>query len=215
MPMGRTKGQFSKAKAWVKSKYLYIRKNKRYVALVAGLFVIACISVGMNSTRQIHTTQLLDTIARVESNNNYNAYYGKPRNTSIKFTTMSVRDVVVWQKDFIKQGNSSSAVGRYQILLPTLQGLVKELKIDESAKFDETLQDRFAATLLERRGLSNYVNNKITREQFAHNISKEWAALPKVIGENPEQSYYAGDGINQARISIEDLYASIATLKKL
>ena len=43
---------------------------------------------------------------------------------------------------------------------------------------------------------------RLRREEFAHNLSKEWAALPKAVGKNPEQSYYAGDGLNKARLSI-------------
>jgi hypothetical protein len=59
------------------------------------------------------------------------------------------------------------------------------------------------------------VDNKISREEFAYNLSKEWAALPKTIGENPEQSYYASDGLNKAQVSVAELYASIATVRKL
>ncbi|MNH18498.1 hypothetical protein D3C72_1827850 [compost metagenome] len=93
--------------------------------------------------------------------------------------------------------------------------MIRELKIDENAKFDETLQDRLAIRLLERRGIREYVNNKLSREAFAHNLSKEWAALPKAIGENPDQSYYAGDGLNKAQLSLEEIYSSIATVRKL
>jgi muramidase (phage lysozyme) len=155
---------------------------------------------------------LLNTIAKGESNGNYDAYFGQASNTTIRFTDMSVKEVLQWQQDYVKQGNPSSAVGKYQIIRPTLAGLVKELDIDSGAKFDEALQDRMAIALLERRGSEDYVGKKLTREQFAANLAKEWAALPKIIGANPEQSYYAGDGINKVQITIAEVYKALATL---
>ncbi|MNH58463.1 hypothetical protein D3C73_102630 [compost metagenome] len=183
------------------------------ILILGGL--VSLILLNMQDTQKIHAAGLLDTIARVESKNNYNAYFSRPNNTSIQFTSMTVKEVSVWQKQFVEQGNPSSAVGRYQFINSTLQGLIRELKIDENAKFDETLQDRLAIRLLERRGIREYVNNKLSREAFAHNLSKEWAALPKAIGENPDQSYYAGDGLNKAQLSLEEIYSSIATVRKL
>lgn len=54
---------------------------------------------------------------------------------------------------------------------------------------------------------------KISREQFAANLAMEWAALPRIIGGNPTQSYYAGDGLNKARISTGEVLAAIDKLK--
>jgi conjugal transfer mating pair stabilization protein TraG len=169
----------------------------------------------MQGMQKLHTAELLNTIAKVESKYNYNAYFGNPNNSSIQFTDMTVDEVLEWQKEFIKQGNPSSAVGRYQFIDSTLRELTQDLKIDGKIKFDESLQDSLANTLLERRGVREYVDNKISREEFAYNLSKEWAALPKTIGENPEQSYYASDGLNKAQVSVAELYASIATVRKL
>ena len=180
---------------------------------IGGLASVAIMN--MQNDPKLHTAELLNTIAKVESKNNYNAYFGNPNNTSIQFTAMTVGEVLAWQKQFVQQGNPSSAVGRYQFIDSTLLGLVRELKIDENAKFDEALQDRLAVALLERRGVREYVDNKISREAFAHSLSKEWAALPKAIGDNPESSYYAGDGLNKAQISVDEIYASIATVRKL
>ena len=180
---------------------------------IGGLASVAIMN--MQNDPKLHTAELLNTIAKVESKNNYNAYFGNPNNTSIQFTAMTVGEVLAWQKQFVQQGNPSSAVGRYQFIDSTLRGLVRELEIDENAKFDEALQDRLAVALLERRGVREYVDNKISREAFAHSLSKEWAALPKAIGDNPESSYYAGDGLNKAQISVDEIYASIATVRKL
>src|SRR5688500_6817427 len=158
-------------------------------------------------------SSLLTTIAKGESNGNYNAYFGNAANTAIHFTEMSVDEVLQWQEEYVRQGSPSSAVGKYQIVRPTLTGLVSELGIDPKARFDEAMQDRMAIALLERRGALAYVEKELTREQFAANLAKEWAALPKVTGMSPEESYYAHDGLNESRISVDEVYKALAMLE--
>jgi conjugal transfer mating pair stabilization protein TraG len=183
------------------------------MVLLAGLG--AATIMYMQDSQKLYTADLLTTIAKVESKNNYNAYFGNAGNTSVQFTSMTVGEVLAWQEQFIEQGNPSSAVGRYQFIDSTLRGLVQQLKIDQTTKFDEALQDKLAVALLERRGIREYVSDKISREEFAHNLSKEWAALPRAIGDQPEQSYYANDGLNKAQLSVDEIYRSIATVRKL
>ncbi len=168
----------------------------------------------MQKQQNVYATDLLNMIAKVESKYNYDAYFGNPDNTSVRFTSMSVAQVLAWQKQFIEDGSPSSAVGRYQFMDTTLSGLTKELHIDPASKFDKTLQDKLAVALLERRGLREYINGTLTREKFANNLSKEWAALPKVIGDHPEQSYYARDGLNKALLSLPEFYAGLATVHR-
>ena len=157
---------------------------------------------------------LLNVIAEGESSGNYNAYYGHAANAAVRFTSMSVEDVLRWQEEYVRQGSVSSAVGRYQIVRPTLTKLVKEQHIEPSARFDEKLQDRMAIALLERRGSVAYVEENLSREQFAANLAQEWAALPRVTGTNPAESYYAGDGINASRISVDAVLDALDVLKK-
>lgn len=200
-----------------RSRYLsgILRKPAGVVGLLALGGAASLILLNMHETQKIHTAELLDTIAKVESRYNYNAYFGNANNASIRFTDMTISEVLAWQKQFVNEGNASSAVGRYQFIDSTLAGLVRQLNIDGSMKFDEAMQDRLAVALLERRGVREYVDNKISREEFAHSLSKEWAALPKAKGDNPEQSYYAGDGLNKAQLSLAEVYAGIATVRKL
>jgi len=156
---------------------------------------------------------LLNLIASVESGDNYNAYFGNSRNREIDFTSMPVADVIKWQKNYVASGSPSSAVGRYQIINTTLEGLVDELAIEPSQKFDPPTQDKMAIALLERRGSEQYVNEEISREQFAANLAKEWAALPKVIGSDPTKSYYAGDGLNTSRIEPKKVLDAIKPIE--
>ena len=174
-------------------------------AVVFVLFTFVYASYMANKQIEINSTAhapLLDLIARAESNDNYNAYFSNPQNRTIEFTTMTIAEVLNWQKEFVAQGSPSSAVGRYQIINTTLKGLVRQLSIDSSQKFDKPMQDRLAVALLERRGVKAYVNNEITRYEFAANIAKEWAALPRVFGDNPQDSYYASDGLNRSRVDV-------------
>lgn len=152
---------------------------------------------------------LLQLIAEAESEGNYNAYFSNAGNTTIDFTNMTIGEVQTWQKEFVKQGNPSDAVGKYQIISPTLRSLVKEMNLDTSHKFDKSIQDRMAMTLLERRGADDFVNYELSREEFAAQLAKEWAGLPKVLGENPHDSYYAGDGLNKSLVSVEEVLAVI------
>lgn len=152
---------------------------------------------------------ILDLIARAESNDNYNAYYGNSRNTEIKFTEMTITEVMNWQQQFVAQGNASSAVGRYQIIDGTLAGLVRRLNINPDQKFDEAMQDRLAIALLERRGALDYITRQLSSQQFAANLAMEWAGLPRVIGGDPNASYYAGDGLNASRANVDEVMKAI------
>lgn len=156
---------------------------------------------------------LLDTIAKGESNGNYNAHFGNASNTAVVFTKMTVGDVLKWQNDFVAQGSPSNAVGKYQIIQPTLEGLVGQLQIPLSARFDEALQDKLALALLERRGVNEYLQNQLSHQQFAANLAMEWAALPKMTGDNPEQSFYAGDGLNKVQVTTDEIYSALALLR--
>ncbi len=185
--------------------------------LVGGVVILAIVmSYNSNNSSSIDSAAyapLLNTIAKGESGGNYNAHFGNPANTAIQFTDMTIGEVLEWQDSHVKDGNVSSAVGKYQIIKPTLTELVDKLGIDQSVKFDKTLQDQMAIALIERRGSIEYVDSKLTREQFAANLAKEWAALPKITGANPDESYYSGDGINKSNISVDEVFGALTTLK--
>jgi hypothetical protein len=184
------------------------------VFILIGIFVYATYMQNKRLTVDSATyAPLLQLIAKVESKGNYNAYFGNASNSSINFTAMSIAEVMKWQSDHVSQGNLSSAVGKYQIVDKTLSGLVRQLGIDTSQMFDQTMQDQLAIALLERRGAESYINQELTRDQFAANLAKEWAALPKVIGEKPGASYYAGDGLNKSLVSVNEVMKAIEPIR--
>lgn len=195
-------------------------KNRSFALLIA--MVLLCIStivyaVYIDKKRltidPATYAPLLGLIAQAESHGNYNAYFGNADNKSVNFTSMSIADVLKWQSDFIEQGSPSSAVGRYQFLNTTLSGLVQQLNLDAGQKFNESMQDKLAIALLERRGSEEYINEELPREQFAANLAKEWAGLPKVIGESPNDSYYASDGLNKARVTVDEVMKAIEPIR--
>jgi muramidase (phage lysozyme) len=182
--------------------------------LATGIFAYAVYMTTQRlSVKPESYASLLHLIAKAESNDNYNAYFGNGGNSSIDFTRMSIAQVMQWQKDFVAQGSPSSAVGRYQIINTTLAGLVDELGFSPDQKFDKKTQDAMAIALLERRGSELYVNEELTQEQFAANLAKEWAALPKITGVNPQRSYYAGDGLNESRVEPKDVLDAIEPIE--
>lgn len=200
-----------------KIKKLYKSTQSRQIGLLFGIILLCFCTISYANYMQNKRLSvdpasyepLLRLIAGVESKNNYNAYFGNATNTQIDFTNMSIADVMQWQKAFVDQGNYSSAVGRYQIINTTIDGLVRRLGTDTSQKFDKTTQDAFAIALLERRGSIEFINKELTNEQFAANLAKEWAALPKMIGQNPNDSYYAGDGVNKALVNADEVLSAI------
>lgn len=156
---------------------------------------------------------LLRVIAQAESKGNYNAFFGDAHNTSVHFTKMTIQEVLEWQASYVAQGSPSSAVGRYQFLNTTLEGLVDQYGIDRQSVFSEELQDKLATLLLERRGSEAYVNKELTRHDFAANLAKEWASLPMIAGEHPEKSYYEADGINKALVAPRDVLGAVDAVR--
>lgn len=182
------------------------------IVILVGIMIVE--SRGIASVDPRAYQPLLSVIAKGESGGNYNAYFGNPGNTEVRFTDMTLQQVLSWQEDHQNKGNVSNAVGKYQIIQPTLNGLIATLSLKLDEKFDENLQDRLAVKLLEQRGAHDYLMKKISREDFAANISMEWAALPKLKGDNPESSYYAGDGLNRSHISVGEVLGALDSVEE-
>lgn len=141
--------------------------------------------------------QILDFVAGPESGGNYNAFYGNGGSTK-DLSTMTVNEVLAWQKSRTDGGSPSSATGRYQFMRKTLTGLRDELGLTGNEKFTPQLQDNLALALLRRRGYDKFRTGKMTTEQFAENLALEWAGLPSL---QTGRSAYDGDGLNKSGVS--------------
>jgi hypothetical protein len=163
---------------------------------------------------------LLDFIAQPESEGDPNAIWGridKADRPKQPVTSMTFGEVLAWQ-DSIDHKYMSEAVGKWQFLEDTLRGAYLGAGLKQTDRFSEENQRRVALVLLRRRGLNDYLRGEIPAVRFAQNISKEWASMPCTIkdrrGRRPRgQSYYAGDGLNKAHVSISALMKAVHDAK--
>ncbi|HET7410702.1 MAG TPA: hypothetical protein VFJ13_10935 [Paracoccaceae bacterium] len=152
----------------------------------------------------------LDFIAQYESLGNYNAYFAHARNVDDpRFTSMTIDEVLAWQ-----QGRKYSACGKYQIIRATLIGLKAQLGLAGTELYDPERQDALAFTLLQRRGLKEFLAGRVSTEDFALSVAREWAALPGVKPPHGERSVYAGDDVNHALVNRATYLAAIAKMKE-
>ncbi|PZM83918.1 hypothetical protein DLH72_03060 [Candidatus Gracilibacteria bacterium] len=154
---------------------------------------------------------LLDLISVFESGGNYNSLYGKGSQTKIKFTDMTISQVLQFQDSYVAKGSASSAVGKYQFIRKTLRACVQATGISLDTKFNEETQDKLGLYLLKLRGLDKFKSGQMSVEQFQLNLSKEWASIPKDSG---GKSFYAGDGLNAAHLPHKKIYSYLQNMRK-
>ncbi len=133
---------------------------------------------------------MLDMIAAHESGGNYNVMLG---GKTANLTGGSINDAIRLGKENVSRGAASSAVGRYQFLSGTLEGLKKQLGLTGNEKFDEAMQDKLATQLMKNRGLDSYLAGKICPDAFMKNLSMEWASLPAAMDGHGYYDGYAGN----------------------
>ena len=144
--------------------------------------------------------RVLDLIGMLEAPGGYNTvYYGVRTNPPRPITSMTVSEVLDWQRDTVGAGSVSSAAGRYQIIRPTLQSLVDQGVVAPGARFDAATQDRLGRHLLRETGY----RSGDASPQTANAIARVWAALPRVGGPGEGLSMYHGIAGNHALISAE------------
>jgi hypothetical protein len=140
------------------------------------------------------TARLLNLIGRVESGGNYNILVGG--RTEPNLANMTVAQVLEFQRGMIGRGHESTAVGKYQIIRSTLQGLVNNGAVSLNEKFSPATQDRLAIALLNERGYQRYLQGAMTVHEFADRVAQQWASFPMPDG----TSAYAGVGSNKALV---------------
>ncbi|MBW4985066.1 hypothetical protein KZZ07_21205 [Mameliella sp. CS4] len=165
---------------------------------------------------------LLAVLRLHESANDYGAVWGGIKSQDHPprpLVEMTVGQVLDWQ-DSIDRLYQSEAAGAYQILEDTLRGLYREAGVPLTARYDRATQNRLALALLRRRGLDDFLAGRISDAAFALSLAKEWASLPvphdvQVKGRTVRagQSYYAGDGLNKAHASIEEVMTALRQIR--
>lgn len=155
---------------------------------------------------------LLDFIAIRESAGNYDAFIGHANNRD-PLDGNTINGIYMFQRKLLSWGEPSSAVGRYQFIQKTLNALVQQAGVALTDRFTHELQDRFASMLLDQRGYGRWLAGDLSDEDFAHNLSCEWASLPDP--QNDGKSHYDGVGPNHAGQTLDAVYAALAAARKL
>ncbi len=142
--------------------------------------------------------KVLNFIARYESGGNYNVVHG---GTTAPLTSMTITQVIDYQRQMLAKGHESTAVGRYQYLRDSLLDVVKYMGIDPATKFDERTQDAIATADMRRRcGLDQWLSGTLADAAFLTKLSKVWAGLPNAT---TGISSYAATGSNKAGTSAD------------
>lgn len=154
----------------------------------------------------------------VEGSKGYETIYG---GKTAPLTKMTLPEVLRFQKEeMVGKGMKSSAVGLYQMISKNVSSYIDKLKKEgvdpNKVVFDEKTQDAMAQWLISQKStLSKWLDGKLPLEKIDDaltNFAQIWAAAPvsQTITNNagrtvqPGQSYYAGDGLNKALISVDD-----------
>jgi muramidase (phage lysozyme) len=161
-------------------------------------------------TKDRQTDALLDFIAQVESDGNYDAVIGNAH-PDMELAKLTIRQIYSLQIALIHKTGRSSAVGRYQILHQTLKDLVTRYSIAEKTKFTPVVQDHLASLLLKKRGYDKWQRSLITDVTFTHELSKEWASFPDPL--NKGKSHYDNVAGNHAAYSLDQVYEVLTALK--
>ena len=149
-----------------------------------------------------NTAGLADFIGKLESGNDYTKMVGGKQDASVLGKTID---------ELEKEKGGQFAMGRYQIQMRTAKEVLKNAGIDTSKfKFDQAGQDKIFELLLKRRGIEDFKSGKITKEQFAKNLSMEWAALPQ---DASGKGYYDGVGTNKSLTSFSSVLGQLDQLK--
>lgn len=135
---------------------------------------------------------MLNMIGALEAPAGYDQVYsGVVDHPPRRITTMTVDEVLAWQRQTVRT-SVSSAAGRYQIIRPTLQGLLDKGVVSGDEVFSPSVQDRCGRHLLRQTGY----RDGVTDPAVADRIAGVWAALPTQSGD----SFYEGIAGNKSLI---------------
>lgn len=150
---------------------------------------------------------LLDFIGLIEAPRGYGTIFRNRQNRLDKpLTAMTLAEILAAQPGW-SEANGSGAAGRYQVIEQTLAGAIAELGLDPASRFEPALQDRIGFHLLRRRGFDQFAAGTLPLAGFALALAQEWAAFPVLAAISgahrqvePGETFYAGDGRNEALI---------------
>lgn len=154
------------------------------------------------SKPQGNIQKILDYIGLKEARGRYDMLVGGK--TKSDLTTMTVADVLEFQKTMRANGHETTALGKYQIIKDTLAGLVKNGTIAMNDVFNSATQDKAAIGLLREKGLDKWLSGQLSKDEFADRVARVWASMPMSSGKSSAE----GVGSNKALGSRADYLAA-------
>ena len=123
---------------------------------------------------------LLDMISSGESpGGGYTAMF--PSESHPQILGMSINEVIAFQKEKLKDGRRSAAIGRYQMLYP--ENYAKAAGIPLTAKFSPENQDKMVIAYLKKyRKLDLWLQGKISDAAFSEELAREFGTFKSASG---------------------------------
>lgn len=171
---------------------------------LAGLSCLAASVCGMapgeaQARAEVLDRPFLELLGYIEGPEGYNQLSHYVTAKPIRpISTLSINQVLDYQRMLRQQGAKSTAVGRYQFIYKTLLHLTKIHKIDRNRKFDSHMQDYLARLEMERCG---YYDPSIKVTKLGNCLASVWAALPLLDGKHRGKSKYEKMKINSSQTS--------------
>lgn len=155
-------------------------------------------------------TGLLDFIAQFEGQD-YNRMMGQNKTpVDQDLSKMTLAELIDFQQKRVNQGFASGAAGRYQIITPTLKGLISKMKLDPNTTyFTPQLQDEMGFELLKDAGIINYLAGDMIQDTFMNKVAAVWSSLP--LSNN--KSVYEGDKAGNKALTTRETFAQQTKLK--
>lgn len=100
------------------------------------------------------------------------------------------------------------AIGRYQIVPDTLEGLIRRAGLPVETLFDAQVQDALANILILDAGYAEFEAGRITPGRFMDNLARVWAGFPLASG----LSAYDGVAGNKATVTRAFFTAQMAEI---
>ena len=152
---------------------------------------------------------MLDLIAVPESRGNYNAWYGDAAQDRVDLADFTVDQVRDLQSDLVRT-NGGSAIGRYQLLDDTLDGLVNRLGLNGNETLHPGASGPVGPAAGPDAGMEDWIGGRISDERFAESLSQVWAGLPR---DESNESYYEGIQGNQATVDWNTVIAALRGIR--
>lgn len=123
---------------------------------------------------------LLDMISSGESpGGGYTAMF--PSESHPQILGMTINEVIAFQKEKLKDGRRSAAIGRYQMLYP--ENYAKAAGIPLTAKFSPENQDKMVIAYLKKyRKLDLWLQGKISDAAFSEELAREFGTFKSASG---------------------------------